>query len=46
MSVGICLSSIVTVKAHDALLPAASVAVQFTVFVPRGKADPDGGTQV
>src|SRR3954470_7631206 len=44
VSAGICLSSIVMVKAQEALLPAASVAVQFTVFVPTGNADPEGGT--
>ena|ERR1051325_2314053 len=43
---GICLSSMVTVKEQEALFPAASVAVQFTVLVPRGKADPEGGVHV
>src|SRR5689334_20406408 len=35
----------VTVNEHVAVLPAVSVAVQFTVVVPTGKAAPDGGTQ-
>src|SRR5436305_3628747 len=36
----------VTVNEHEAVLPAVSVAVQFTVVVPTGKADPDGGTHI
>ena len=34
-----------TVNEHEAVLPEASVAVQVTVVVPTGKADPEGGTQ-
>jgi hypothetical protein len=35
----------VTWKLHDELLPAPSVAVQFTVVVPSPKLVPDGGVQ-
>jgi hypothetical protein len=35
----------VTVNEHVAVFPAPSVAVQVTVVVPTGNADPDGGTQ-
>src|ERR1051325_3940595 len=45
LRVGAWVSVTVTVKLHEALLPAASVAVQVTVVVPFGKAVPDGGTQ-
>jgi hypothetical protein len=38
-------SKVVTVKLHIAVLPEASVAVQVTVVVPSGNADPEGGTQ-
>ena len=34
-----------TVNEHDAVFPAASVAVQVTVVVPTGKVEPDGGLQ-
>jgi len=33
------------VNEHDAVFPAASVAVQVTVVVPTGKVEPDGGLQ-
>jgi hypothetical protein len=36
----------VTVKLEEAVLLAASVAVQVTVVVPTGKVDPDAGTQL
>ncbi len=36
----------VTRKVHEAVLPAASVAVQVTVVVPTGNVDPDAGVQV
>lgn len=36
----------VTVKVQEAWLPDASVAVQFTVVVPRGKQPPDAGEQL
>ena len=36
----------VTVKELLPTLPLASVAVQFTVVVPRGKLEPDGGVQI
>jgi hypothetical protein len=42
---GLSSSFTVTVKAHDAVLPLASVAVQATVLVPLGKAEPLGGMQ-
>src|SRR5438093_11664868 len=42
---GCSLSTIVTANSHAARWPAASVAVQEIVVVPRGKADPDGGWQ-
>jgi hypothetical protein len=35
----------VTVKLQEAVLPEASVAVQVTVVIPTGNADPDAGTQ-
>ena len=40
------MSTTVTVNEPDAVLPAASVAEQSTVVVPRAKVEPDGGTQV
>lgn len=36
----------VTLKVHEALLPAASVAVQVTLLVPMGKRLPEGGLQM
>ena len=33
-------------KLHEVWLPDASVAVQFTVVVPRGKQVPGGGKQL
>jgi hypothetical protein len=36
----------VTGKEQDAVLPAASVAVQVTVVIPSGKQVPDGGLQL
>jgi hypothetical protein len=39
------VSFTVTVKLHDAALPAASVAVQLTAVVPSGNAEPLAGTQ-
>ena len=44
--VGGCVSLTVMVKLHVAVLPVASVAVQFTVVVPFGKNDPDAGEQI
>jgi hypothetical protein len=41
--IGGCVSTIVTVKLHVAVLPDASVAVAVTVVVPFGKVEPDGG---
>src|SRR5436190_14286185 len=42
-STGFSRSSMVTVKLLVALLPAASVATQTTMVVPKGKVDPEGG---
>src|SRR6266542_4467049 len=42
---GLSVSRTVTVNEHVAWLPDASVAVQFTVVVPGGKVEPDGGLQ-
>ena len=39
------IAAIVTVKLHEAE-PTELVAVQFTVLVPIGKVEPDGGVQV
>ena len=36
----------VMVKVHDATLVQVSVAVQFTVLVPTGKGEPEGGVQL
>ena len=41
--VGFCASTTVTVNVHEAVLPAASVAVAVTVVVPTGKKLPDAG---
>src|SRR6185503_14474731 len=35
----------VTVKLHEAALPQLSVTRQLTVVTPRGKTEPEGGTQ-
>jgi hypothetical protein len=40
---GACVSTTVTVKLHEAVLPDASVAVAVTVVVPFGKVEPEGG---
>jgi hypothetical protein len=42
---GSVVSCTITLNDADALLPAASVAVQVTVVVPIGKVEPDGGVQ-
>ncbi len=44
VTVGACVSWIVTVKLHAPVFAEASVAVQVTVVTPTGKADPDAGT--
>ena len=43
---GGCASFTVTVKLHEALFPAASVAVNVLVVVPNGKLEPDGNPAV
>lgn len=43
--VGGSLSSTITAKVQEDTLSEASVAVQVTVVVPRGKVDPGGGSQ-
>jgi hypothetical protein len=43
--VGGSVSLTVTVNEQEAVLPAASVAVQATVVVPFGKVEPEGGAQ-
>jgi hypothetical protein len=43
--VGGCVSLTVTVKAHEAGLPDASLTVQVTVVVPFWKVEPDAGVQ-
>ena len=43
--VGACVSFTVTVNEQLAELPAASITEQFTVVVPFGKLDPEGGVQ-
>lgn len=45
-TVGGVVSATVTIKLQRLMLAWLSVAVQFTVFWPRGKLVPDGGTQV
>ncbi len=40
------MSTTVTVKLPVDVLPAVSVAEQFTVVVPSGKIEPEGGEQV
>ena len=42
---GGCVSLIVTVNVHDAVLVEASVAVHITVDVPFRNVEPDGGLQ-
>jgi hypothetical protein len=44
--VGAVVSCTVTVKLHEAIKPASSVAVQVTVVVPKPKVEPEGGVQV
>jgi hypothetical protein len=46
LTVGACVSLIVTVKLQDRLFPLASLTVQLTVVVPLGKVEPDDGLQV
>ena len=41
--VGAALTTIVTVKAHEAVLPDVSMAVQVTVVAPSGNGAPDAG---
>jgi hypothetical protein len=43
---GASLSTTVTVNEHEVELPAASVAVEVTVVVPRLKVEPEAGTEV
>jgi hypothetical protein len=43
--VGFSLSLMVTVKEQEAVLPAASMAVQFTVLTPLANVEPEGGVQ-
>ncbi len=40
------VSTTLTVKLPLAWLPAASMAEQFTVFVPRAKVEPEAATQL
>src|SRR5437868_1603286 len=42
---GSCVSLTVTVNEHLLVLPAGSVATQFTAVTPLGKVEPDGGVQ-
>ena len=44
-AVGASVSFTVTVKLHDELFPAASVAVQVTVEVPTANVEPEAGLQ-
>ncbi len=46
MIFGGSLSTTVTVKVQEAVLPDASVAVQVTGVAPFGKVEPDGGLQL
>lgn len=46
VTVGACVSLIFTVNEQLAELPCASVTEQFTVVVPFGKVEPEGGIQV
>lgn len=43
LSSTIARSNVLTVKLHDAVFPAESVAVQVTVVTPAGKTDPEAG---
>ena|SRR5260221_8414054 len=43
---GNCVSLTMTRNEQDPVLPAASVAEHVTMFVPFGKTEPEGGTQV
>jgi hypothetical protein len=43
--VGFSVSLMVTVKEQEAVLPAASIAVQFTGLTPLAKVEPEGGVQ-
>jgi len=45
LATGGWVSFTVTVKLHDAVLPAPSIAVQVTVVLPREKVEPLAGTQ-
>jgi hypothetical protein len=45
LATGVALVT-VTVKLHEAIKPAPSVAVQVTIVVPRLNVEPDGGRQV
>ena len=45
VTVGACVSWIVTVKVHPPWFPAASMARQVTVVTPTGKVDPEAGRQ-
>jgi hypothetical protein len=44
VTVGACVSWIVTVKLHAPVFDEASVAVHVTVVAPTGKVEPDAGT--
>lgn len=46
VSVGFCISLTVTGKLQEPVLPAASVAMQVTVVMPFGNAEPELGEQV
>ena len=46
LAVGASLSTTVTVKLHEEVLPLASVAVQVTVVVPSAKVEPEAGVQL
>ena len=45
VTVGACVSWIVTVNEQDPVFADASVAVHDTIVVPTGNVDPDAGTQ-
>ncbi len=45
-TLGAVVSSTVIVNEQEAEFPAASVAVQVTVVVPRGKSEPETGVQI
>ena len=46
VTAGAVVSATVTVNDPEPVLPWASVAVQLTVVVPRGKVEPLGGVQL